>query len=518
MMAIVDADYNFQFIDVGAEGGDASIFARSSLGSAILNRTIETREPKPIPNGAILPHVFFAGVSFPLKMKIMRSFLGGSWRYCSSNFIDAQSRNWAIVPRTWRTLVSDSWLQWQQVRDLTVRSYFHGNKDEIYGIRPVRARYPTMAGVVPEIYENSLSQAFPLEEFWKEGAIILANYVSSENTSKIEERIGKVKLHHLDQTLKEKLRRLLEMYGRTYTQSTYDVGQNIIMEAEIDINPDIPIPKAILKTSIIKPGRSPYQSPFFIIINSVNGDNSEQSQLDITNSRFLIVVCNVNQAIRRSAWSLTRVDDILSTIDPQMNPGKVEELQENWNIVPWRQKEIDRLILWERILCRMPPPEEGRKSNAQVLQLMIPKQKTICDSHIVLRKASFPSCSYAAFTEDKSAINQLWERTVTTLSSAFAAVLDQDTNIFASPSSGPVTLNVGPEFFLSTADVAKEDVFARVKMRVIALITVPIRTFAVMSPRALPRKRFLSMVKKLWRRRYFQTHQNKKQHGYGGTK
>ncbi|KAK2702402.1 hypothetical protein QYM36_018985 [Artemia franciscana] len=38
------------------------------------------------------------------------------------------------------------------------------------------------------------------------------------------------------------------------------------------------------------------------------------------------------------------------------------------------------------------------------------KQKTICDSHIVLRKASFKSCSYAAFTEDTSAINQLCER------------------------------------------------------------------------------------------------------------
>ncbi|XP_065570307.1 uncharacterized protein LOC136033490 [Artemia franciscana] len=75
-MAIVDADYYFQLIDVGAEGGDASIFARSSLGSAILNRTIDTREPKPIPNGTILPHVFFADEAFTLKMKIMRPFLG----------------------------------------------------------------------------------------------------------------------------------------------------------------------------------------------------------------------------------------------------------------------------------------------------------------------------------------------------------------------------------------------------------------------------------------------------------
>ncbi|XP_065584555.1 uncharacterized protein LOC136043570 [Artemia franciscana] len=60
-------------------------------------------------------------------------------------------------------------------------------------------------------------------------------------------------------------------------------------------------------------------------------------------------------------------------IDPQMNPGKLEKLLEKWNIVPWLQKEVDRLILWERIWYRMPPPEEGRKSNAQILQLLIPR-------------------------------------------------------------------------------------------------------------------------------------------------
>ncbi|KAK2717648.1 hypothetical protein QYM36_006427 [Artemia franciscana] len=61
-------------------------------------------------------------------------------------------------------------------------------------------------------------------------------------------------------------------------------------------------------------------------------------------------------------------------IDPQMNPGKLDKLLEKWNIVPWLQKEVDRLILWERILYRMPPPEEDRKSNAQILQLMIPRK------------------------------------------------------------------------------------------------------------------------------------------------
>ncbi|XP_065584575.1 uncharacterized protein LOC136043591, partial [Artemia franciscana] len=180
LMAVVDADYKFQFVDVGAEGsaGDSSIFARSSFGCAILNETIETPEPKPIPNGTILPHVFVADEAFPLKMNIMRPFPGGlsvadrqkrvynyrlsrarlvvenafgilaaRWRifnspinckvetvdsivkaccclhnfvlsensqYCPINFVDAQSGNREIIPGAWRTMVSDNWLQRQQ--------------------------------------------------------------------------------------------------------------------------------------------------------------------------------------------------------------------------------------------------------------------------------------------------------------------------------------------------------------------------------------------------------------------
>ena len=104
------------------------------------------------------------------------------------------------------------------------------------------------------------------------------------------------------------------MYGRMFTQSTYNAGQNKIMDSEIDINPDIPIPKdrqfnlsllyqkaleshvqAILQAGIIKPGRSPYQSPVLIISKSVNGVIPEHSQLDITNSRFLIDVLQLTR-------------------------------------------------------------------------------------------------------------------------------------------------------------------------------------------------------------------------------
>ena len=53
------------------------MLARSSFGGAILNGTIETPEPKPIPNGTILQHVFLADEAFLSKMNIMTPFSGG---------------------------------------------------------------------------------------------------------------------------------------------------------------------------------------------------------------------------------------------------------------------------------------------------------------------------------------------------------------------------------------------------------------------------------------------------------
>ncbi|KAK2727562.1 hypothetical protein QYM36_008142 [Artemia franciscana] len=72
-------------------------------------------------------------------------------------------------------------------------------------------------------------------------------------------------------------------------------------------------------------------------------------------------------------------------IDPQMIPGKLEKLLEKWNIVPRLQKEVDRLILWERILYRMPPPEEGRKSNAQIIpRCLISGVLQLSHSHVLM--------------------------------------------------------------------------------------------------------------------------------------
>ncbi|KAK2714873.1 hypothetical protein QYM36_009165 [Artemia franciscana] len=86
-----------------------------------------------------------------------------------------------------------------------------------------------------------LGQAFP--HFWKEGNAILAVYTSSENTSNIEEQIGKLKLDHLDQTLREKLRRLLEMCGRMFAQSTYDVGKSTLWKQKLTLPQSYQYPK-----------------------------------------------------------------------------------------------------------------------------------------------------------------------------------------------------------------------------------------------------------------------------------
>ena len=62
LMAIVDAQYKFTFIDVGVYGSnaDGAIFNRSAFGQALINGELDIPPPKSLPNwpaGSVLPHV-----------------------------------------------------------------------------------------------------------------------------------------------------------------------------------------------------------------------------------------------------------------------------------------------------------------------------------------------------------------------------------------------------------------------------------------------------------------------------
>ena len=79
LMAIVDAQYIFIFIDVGAYGSnaDGAIFNRSAFGLALINGELDIPPPKSLPNwpaGGVLPHCFVANEAFPLRADIMRPY------------------------------------------------------------------------------------------------------------------------------------------------------------------------------------------------------------------------------------------------------------------------------------------------------------------------------------------------------------------------------------------------------------------------------------------------------------
>ena len=82
LMALVDADYRFIFIDVGHYGsnGDSGIFRSCSLGQAFMAGNLNIPGPKRLPGwpqGGGLPHCIVGDEAFPLRMDLMRPFPRG---------------------------------------------------------------------------------------------------------------------------------------------------------------------------------------------------------------------------------------------------------------------------------------------------------------------------------------------------------------------------------------------------------------------------------------------------------
>lgn len=85
VLAIVDADYKFIAIDVGAYGrnSDSGIFSQSVIGKKLNNKTLNVPEPAPLTeNGEPLPYVIVGDEAFPLKNYLLRPF---SRRYLGDN-------------------------------------------------------------------------------------------------------------------------------------------------------------------------------------------------------------------------------------------------------------------------------------------------------------------------------------------------------------------------------------------------------------------------------------------------
>ena len=79
LLALVDANYRFIYIDVGSYGrnSDGGIFSQSSLGRAMAGNKLKLPSDSPLPNASELgsmPYVILADEAFPLQTHIMRPY------------------------------------------------------------------------------------------------------------------------------------------------------------------------------------------------------------------------------------------------------------------------------------------------------------------------------------------------------------------------------------------------------------------------------------------------------------
>lgn len=79
LMAVVDTNYSFRFIDVGAYGheGDSNVLKSTQLGKLIYNKSLNLPKSAPLkndPSGLSMPFVFVADEAFAMAENLLRPY------------------------------------------------------------------------------------------------------------------------------------------------------------------------------------------------------------------------------------------------------------------------------------------------------------------------------------------------------------------------------------------------------------------------------------------------------------
>ena len=111
LMALVDSNYKFLYIDVGGYGknSDGGIFSNCSLGKGLNRERLNIPDPKVLPDAPDLgpvPYCFVADEAFPLKTNIMRPFPGRNTDKVQDTFNYRLSRARRVVENAFGILSS----------------------------------------------------------------------------------------------------------------------------------------------------------------------------------------------------------------------------------------------------------------------------------------------------------------------------------------------------------------------------------------------------------------------------
>lgn len=116
LLAVVDADYKFTYLDIGGYGSnsDGGLFRASGLGRRLLENSLDIPDDAALPNtGIIMPHVIVGDPAFPLKPFLMKPYSGKNLsdsklvfnyrlsraRRCSENAFGILAQRWRIYNR-----------------------------------------------------------------------------------------------------------------------------------------------------------------------------------------------------------------------------------------------------------------------------------------------------------------------------------------------------------------------------------------------------------------------------------
>jgi len=127
LLALVDADYKFIYVDVGTNGrvSDGGVFRKSSLAKAIANNSLNFPEKQ----GRIMPipYVIVADAAFPLTNNILKlfSFKNMIWSQRIFNYRLSRVRRvvenaFGILANKWRVLLTPIQLAPAKVQLITL--------------------------------------------------------------------------------------------------------------------------------------------------------------------------------------------------------------------------------------------------------------------------------------------------------------------------------------------------------------------------------------------------------------